>query len=180
MREVQAREPVFGSSEVDLALRERARAAGYAGPEDIIHIFRGLAVSVVRTKCQLVPELIRPKLKLQAVVVGDAGVRAVPEDALVAVDAPDGLRYHGLAGRTWRFTRRNEVRKRRSKTGDFRIRVDGLVEPRAMIADVPRLEDGPAHDFALDSQSPLVRPLRFKVGRNTGFVEGAWVENAGR
>src|SRR6266704_417198 len=126
------------------------------------------------------PELIRPKLKLQAVVVGDSGIRAVPEDAFVAVNASDGLRYDRLAGRTWRFTGRDEIRKCRGKTGDFRIRVDGLVEPRAMIADVPRLEHGPAYDFALDSQSPLVRPLRFKVGRNTGFVEGAWVENAGR
>src|SRR5260370_36424036 len=48
-----------------------------------------------------------------------------------------------------------------------------------MIADVPRLEHGPACDFALDSQSPLVRSLGFKVRRNTGLVEGAWIENPG-
>src|ERR1700675_777519 len=125
------------------------------------------------------PELIRPKLKLHTVVVGDAGIRPVPENAFVAVDASDGLRHHRLAGRTWCFTRRDEIRKRRGKTGDFRIRVDGLVEPRAMIADVPRLEHGTGNDLALNSQSPFVRPLRFKVRWNTGFVEGAWVENAG-
>src|SRR6266478_279497 len=60
MWEIQAGEPVFGSSEVDLTLRESARAAGYTGPEDIINIVCGLAVSVVRTECQLMPELIRP------------------------------------------------------------------------------------------------------------------------
>src|ERR1700730_15441180 len=125
------------------------------------------------------PELIRPKLKLHAVVVGDAGIRAVPENAFVAVDASDGLRHHRLAGRTWCFTSGDETRKRRGKTGDFRIRVDGLVEPRAMIADVPRLEHGTGNDLALNSKSPLVRHLRFKVRWNAGFVEGAWVENAG-
>src|SRR5260370_34255482 len=92
MWEIQAGEPVFGSSEVDLTLRESARAAGYTGPEDIINIVCGLAVSVVRTECQLMPELIRPKLKLQAVVVGDAGIRALAEDTFVTVDASDSLR----------------------------------------------------------------------------------------
>src|SRR6266436_359416 len=127
MWEIQAGEPVFGSSEVDLTLRESARAAGHTGPEDIINIVCGLAVSVVRTECQLMPELIRPKLKLQAVVVGDAGIRALPEDTFVTVDASDSLGYHCLAGRTWCFTSRDEVRKRGGKTRDFRIPVDGLV-----------------------------------------------------
>src|SRR5580698_3528083 len=83
--EVQAREPMFGSSKVNLALRESARATGQAGAEDLIHIVRGFAVRVIRTECQLMPELIRPKLKLQTVVVGDSGIRAVPEDAFIAV-----------------------------------------------------------------------------------------------
>src|SRR5271169_1242855 len=125
------------------------------------------------------PKLTRTKLKLQALVVGYSCIRAVSEDTFIAVDASDCLRHRRLAGRTWRFTGRDEVRKRRGKTRDFRIRVYGLIEPRAMIADIPGLEHGPGNDLALDSQSPFVRHLRFKVRRNTGFVEGARVKDAG-
>src|ERR1700739_35036 len=46
-----------------------------------------------------------------------------------------------------------------------------------MIAHVPCLENSPTSDFALDAQTPLVRLLRFKVGRNTGVIEAPRVEN---
>src|SRR5260370_27254426 len=180
MRKIQARDPVFGPGEIDLALRESARTAAHAGSEDIVNIVSGLAVCVVGAERQLMPELVGAKLKLQAVVVRDASIRALPDDAFVAMDASDRLRYCCLAGRAWRFPGWDKVRKCRGKTRDFRIGIDGLIEPRAMIAHVPRLENSPTNDFALDAQRPLVRLLRFKVGRNTGFIEDAWGENACR
>src|SRR5437773_11692785 len=80
VEEVQARETVLLSSEIDLALGKSSRRARSTTTKDLTSIVGRLAKGIAGFESQLVPQLRGTEFRLQPVVVGIAGVRAGSDD----------------------------------------------------------------------------------------------------